>query len=220
MFGRRRFWSNRVRFGSFRQDSLVTVFQMDAVDFFIQENGELGHTVLLDGGIQIRIDLLQFTLELADIHCICMTAVENFNDLLFHVLNGGSVQGYPDGLVAGCNRQRFEILEIGRKFTVVIITDIKIRIDLDQTAADFAKTGFLTDGTVFDSSVARGTPIAFPIGAGRVIAGWDEGIAMLSSGSKAKLIIPYFLAYGEQGRPPVIPAKATLIFDVELVSVK
>ncbi len=81
-------------------------------------------------------------------------------------------------------------------------------------------TGSLADGTVFDSSVARGTPIAFPIGAGRVIAGWDEGIAMLSSGSKAKLIIPYFLAYGEQGRPPVIPAKATLIFDVELVSVK
>lgn len=81
-------------------------------------------------------------------------------------------------------------------------------------------TGSLTDGKVFDSSVARGTPIAFPLGAGRVIAGWDEGIALLSPGAKAKLIIPYFLAYGEQGRPPVIPAKATLIFDVELVSVK
>ncbi|MBK7147903.1 MAG: FKBP-type peptidyl-prolyl cis-trans isomerase [Bacteroidetes bacterium] len=81
-------------------------------------------------------------------------------------------------------------------------------------------TGSLTDGSVFDSSVKRGTPIAFPIGAGRVIAGWDEGIAMLSTGAKAKLIIPYFLAYGEQGRPPVIPAKATLIFDVELVSIK
>lgn len=81
-------------------------------------------------------------------------------------------------------------------------------------------TGSLADGTVFDSSVARGTPIAFPIGAGRVIAGWDEGIALLNTGSKARLIIPYFLAYGEQDRPPVIPAKATLIFDVELVSVK
>lgn len=78
-------------------------------------------------------------------------------------------------------------------------------------------SGALTNGTVFDSSYKRNAPIEFPIGAGRVIKGWDEGIAMLSKGAKAKLIIPYFLAYGEQGRPPVIPAKATLIFDVELV---
>ncbi|MCW5909149.1 MAG: FKBP-type peptidyl-prolyl cis-trans isomerase [Chitinophagales bacterium] len=78
-------------------------------------------------------------------------------------------------------------------------------------------TGMLTNGTVFDSSHKRNQPIEFPLGAGRVIKGWDEGIALLSKGAKAKLIIPYFLAYGEQGRPPVIPAKATLIFDVELV---
>jgi peptidylprolyl isomerase len=78
-------------------------------------------------------------------------------------------------------------------------------------------TGTLTNGTVFDSSYKRNAPIEFPIGAGRVIKGWDEGIALLSKGGKAKLIIPYFLAYGEQGRPPVIPAKATLLFDVELV---
>lgn len=80
-------------------------------------------------------------------------------------------------------------------------------------------TGALTDGTVFDTSHKRGQPITFPLGAGRVIKGWDEGIALLTPGSKARLIIPYFLAYGEQGRPPVIPPKATLIFDVELVSV-
>lgn len=79
--------------------------------------------------------------------------------------------------------------------------------------------GTLTDGTEFDSSYKRGKPISFPIQAGRVIAGWDEGISLLSEGGKAKLIIPYFLAYGEQGRPPIIPAKATLIFDVELVRV-
>lgn len=78
-------------------------------------------------------------------------------------------------------------------------------------------TGMLVNGTVFDSSYRRNQPIVFPIGAGRVIKGWDEGIALLKEGGKAKLIIPYFLAYGEQGRPPVIPAKATLIFDVELV---
>lgn len=78
-------------------------------------------------------------------------------------------------------------------------------------------TGMLTDGTIFDSSYGRNKPITFPLGAGRVIKGWDEGIALLTEGAKAKLIIPYFLAYGEQGRPPVIPAKATLIFEVELV---
>lgn len=78
-------------------------------------------------------------------------------------------------------------------------------------------TGALPNGSVFDSSYKRNQPIEFPLGQGRVIKGWDEGIAMLSKGAKAKLIIPYFLAYGEEGRPPIIPAKATLIFDVELV---
>jgi FKBP-type peptidyl-prolyl cis-trans isomerase len=81
-------------------------------------------------------------------------------------------------------------------------------------------TGSLTNGQVFDSSHKRNQPITFPLGMGRVIEGWDEGIALLNVGGRAKLIIPYFLAYGEEGRPPVIPAKATLIFDVELTDVK
>ena len=81
-------------------------------------------------------------------------------------------------------------------------------------------TGFLENGDIFDSSVLRGQPISFRLGAGMVIAGWDEGIALLNAGGKALLTIPYELAYGEAGRPPLIPAKAKLIFNVELVAVK
>jgi peptidylprolyl isomerase len=78
-------------------------------------------------------------------------------------------------------------------------------------------SGYLLDGSLFDSSVERGQPIEFTLGRGQVIKGWDEGIALLHKGQKGQLIIPYKLAYGENGRPPVIPAKSVLIFDVELV---
>lgn len=81
-------------------------------------------------------------------------------------------------------------------------------------------TGFLENGDIFDSSVLRGQPISFRLGAGMVIPGWDEGIAYMNVGGKALLSIPYELAYGESGRPPTIPAKAKLIFNVELISVK
>jgi len=81
-------------------------------------------------------------------------------------------------------------------------------------------TGYLTDGKVFDSSVERGQPLPFPLGKGRVIKGWDEGVALLKKGGKARLIIPPELAYGERGYPGLIPQNATLTFDVELVEIK
>lgn len=81
-------------------------------------------------------------------------------------------------------------------------------------------TGTLADGSKFDSSYDRNQPIEFVLGQGRVIKGWDEGIALMKVGSKVKLIIPYQLGYGEQGYQPIIPAKATLIFDTELVDVR
>jgi peptidylprolyl isomerase len=81
-------------------------------------------------------------------------------------------------------------------------------------------TGWLTNGTKFDSSFDHpgGEPITFPYGAHRVIIGWDTGFQGMHVGGKRRLFVPYQLAYGESGRPPVIPAKANLIFDVELVS--
>lgn len=80
-------------------------------------------------------------------------------------------------------------------------------------------TGYFTDGKKFDSSVDRGQKFKFILKKGQVIKGWDEGIAYISIGGSAKLIIPYWLAYGEAGRSS-IPPKATLIFDVELFSSK
>ena len=82
-------------------------------------------------------------------------------------------------------------------------------------------TGTLTDGTKFDSSRDRGEPIEFPLGQGRVIKGWDEGIAKLRVGDQAILVIPPSIGYGSRGAGGgVIPPDATLIFIVELVGIK
>lgn len=78
-------------------------------------------------------------------------------------------------------------------------------------------TGTLVDGSKFDSSVDRGQPAVF--GVTQVISGWTEALQLMKEGDKWKLFIPYKLAYGAQGRPPVIPPAATLIFEIELLKV-
>jgi FKBP-type peptidyl-prolyl cis-trans isomerase len=81
-------------------------------------------------------------------------------------------------------------------------------------------TGTLINGSKFDSSVDRGEPFVFKLGAGQVIKGWDQGIAGMKVGGKRRLEIEAALGYGAHGYPPVIPANATLIFEVELLGVK
>jgi FKBP-type peptidyl-prolyl cis-trans isomerase len=81
-------------------------------------------------------------------------------------------------------------------------------------------TGWLTDGTKFDSSLDRGQPLQFTIGQGDVIQGWDQGVAGMKVGGKRKLTIPPALAYGAQGYPPVIPPNATLEFEIELLGIQ
>jgi FKBP-type peptidyl-prolyl cis-trans isomerase FkpA len=80
-------------------------------------------------------------------------------------------------------------------------------------------TGWLTDGAKFDSSVDRDDPFAFVLGQGQVIQGWDEGVATMRVGDKTRLTIPPELAYGAAGYPGAIPPYATLIFEVELLSI-
>ena len=90
---------------------------------------------------------------------------------------------------------------------------------VDKTAS-VHYTGWLEDGTKFDSSLDRGRPFEFPVGAGRVIKGWDEGVASMKIGGKRTLLIPPELGYGPRGAGGVIPPNATLLFEVELLEVR
>jgi len=103
------------------------------------------------------------------------------------------------------------------------IEDMKAGTGAEATAGkmvDVHYTGWLENGSKFDSSVDRGKPFSFKLGAGQVIKGWDQGVAGMKVGGKRKLTIPSTLGYGPRGFPPVIPANATLIFEVELLGVR
>ncbi|MBO0345098.1 FKBP-type peptidyl-prolyl cis-trans isomerase [Roseibium limicola] len=102
------------------------------------------------------------------------------------------------------------------------ITDVMVGTGQEAKAGDTVTvhyTGWLTDGKKFDSSVDRGDPFSFPLGAGRVIKGWDVGVEGMKVGGKRQLIIPPQMGYGSRGAGGVIPPNATLKFDVELLAV-
>ncbi|MBY0371527.1 FKBP-type peptidyl-prolyl cis-trans isomerase, partial [bacterium] len=109
----------------------------------------------------------------------------------------------------------------GKKKTVVPgleIEELVVGTGTEATSGKNVKvhyTGWLTNGTKFDSSVDRGTPFEFPLGAGRVIQGWDKGVAGMKIGGKRKLTIAPELGYGPRGAGGVIPPNATLVFEVE-----
>lgn len=149
---------------------------------------------------------------------------EQFNAVeAFRQFNGAKAERE-----AAAKKQQEELLgEIAQGFEK---TESGLRYKIEEkgtgTQPEKGKTvavhykGMLTDGTVFDSSYKRNEPIEFPLGKGYVIAGWDEGIALLKEGGQARLVVPSHLAYGAQGAGGVIPPNATLVFDVELVKVK
>ena len=123
-------------------------------------------------------------------------------------------QEAPQGGIPTC--EKMETTSTGLQWGVLKQgTDEPGPSDGDQVEVHY--TGWLTDGTKFDSSRDRGQPTKF--GVNQVIAGWTEGLKLMTPGMRCKFVIPGDIAYGPQGRPPKIPANATLVFDVELLSV-
>ena len=123
-----------------------------------------------------------------------------------------------------------EIKQDATKVTELMQTDVKIGTGEEATGGHVVKvhyTGWLYDATApqkkgakFDSSLDRGTPFTFPLGSGRVIKGWDQGVVGMKIGGQRTLIIPAHLAYGSRGAGDSIPPNAVLVFDVELLGLQ
>lgn len=123
---------------------------------------------------------------------------------------------------AGCKNQNVDddgyvTTDTGLKYKDITVGEGDMAKAGDNVSVHYV--GTLENGTKFDSSVDRGTPFEFNLGAGEVIAGWDEGVAGMQIGGKRELVIPSDLGYGEGGYPGVIPGGATLIFEVELIEI-
>src|SRR5262245_64954209 len=109
-------------------------------------------------------------------------------------------------------------LASGLQFTDMVVGSGKM--DEAGTNVSLHYTGWLLDGTQFDSSLQSGQPLKFQVAGGQMIQGFDEGVRGMRIGGKRKVRIPWQMAYGETGRPPVIPPRADLVFDLELLDVQ
>ena len=113
--------------------------------------------------------------------------------------------------IAGCPKTLYAL-----KYIDTVVGTGPLAVPMKLYTVNYS--GYLTNGTKFDSSVDRKDPIVFPAGFHRVITGWDTGFEGMHVGGKRRLFIPYELAYGDAGKPPTIPAKSMLVFDVELIA--
>jgi peptidylprolyl isomerase len=121
-------------------------------------------------------------------------------------------------LLAGCGKKKNGVTETGMKYEVIREGTGSSPKRGDSVTVNY--TGWLEDGTKFDSSVDRKQPFTFKLGVGQVIQGWDDGVATMNVGGISKFYIPPELGYGSRGAGGVIPPNATLIFEVELLSIK
>jgi len=175
------------------EDGIALMHKGDKTKFYIPSKlayGESGHPPI----IPPNSDLI-FDIEILDVQPVVTPT-------LFDI-TGKEMKTTPSGL------KYYEVVKSNNPIKATAGKTVKVHY-----------SGYLADGKMFDSSVERGEPFEFELGKGQVITGWDEGIALMSIGDKFRLVIPYYLAYGEQGRLPMIPEKAELTFDVELIGVK
>jgi FKBP-type peptidyl-prolyl cis-trans isomerase len=133
-----------------------------------------------------------------------------------------------DTAVSQQEKEEVKTTEVKKTNKITTIQGMKIETTKEGAGVEIKNgqtavvhyTGKLTDGTTFDSSVTRGTPFEFPLGAGMVIKGWDLGVLGMKVGEKRMLTIPAELGYGARGAGSVIPPNATLVFEVELLGIK
>lgn len=118
----------------------------------------------------------------------------------------------------GCAKKNAGVTETGMKYEIIKEGTGPMPKRGDSVTVHY--TGWLEDGTKFDSSVDRNQPFTFKLGVGQVIQGWDDGVATMRVGGKTKFFIPPELGYGSRGAGGVIPPNAKLIFEVELLSIK